>query len=233
MSERLYRWLLRLYPNHFRKTYGEAALQLFRDRARDERGVVAGARLWLDLLADLAASLPNEYHRDRRMVVEGIPAFQILNDESPRRGALLAGGLFSLALLTTFPMFIIHARSHAAWREQILPSLTEAACGVADIEVLPQNVGYLKLLAVPAPFRCSDAIMRPLDRSAAIILDLRESEPASAVLWFADRLSSKPLYVVTSPRGATLANELKKRHRATLVNDLETAQELAVARIRR
>ena len=38
MSEKIYAWLLRLYPSHFRKTYGEEALQLFRDRARDENG---------------------------------------------------------------------------------------------------------------------------------------------------------------------------------------------------
>jgi hypothetical protein len=53
--------LLRLYPSHFRDAYGEAALQLFRDRARDEKGFFPTVRLWLDLLADLAISLPREY----------------------------------------------------------------------------------------------------------------------------------------------------------------------------
>jgi hypothetical protein len=47
MSEKIYTWLLRLYPCHFREAYGDAALQLFRDRWRDERGVFASLRLWL------------------------------------------------------------------------------------------------------------------------------------------------------------------------------------------
>ena len=36
MSEKIYAWLLRLYPSRFREEYGEAALELFRDRAHDE-----------------------------------------------------------------------------------------------------------------------------------------------------------------------------------------------------
>jgi len=61
MSEKIYALLLRLYPSHFRVSYGEAALQLFRDRARDEKGFFPTVRLWLDLLADLAISVPREY----------------------------------------------------------------------------------------------------------------------------------------------------------------------------
>ena len=34
MSEKIYTWLLRLFPSRFRNTYGEDALQLFRDRVR-------------------------------------------------------------------------------------------------------------------------------------------------------------------------------------------------------
>ena len=63
MSEKIYAWLLRLYPSYFRRAYGEAALQLFRDRSRDERGVFTGLRLWLDLISDLAVSAPREYRR--------------------------------------------------------------------------------------------------------------------------------------------------------------------------
>jgi len=58
MSEKLYAWLLRLYPSRFREDYGEEALRLFRDRARDERGFFPRLRLWLDLffrLHDFAA----------------------------------------------------------------------------------------------------------------------------------------------------------------------------------
>ena len=40
MSEKIYALLLRLYPAHFLKNYGDEALQLFRDRSRDERGTL-------------------------------------------------------------------------------------------------------------------------------------------------------------------------------------------------
>jgi hypothetical protein len=36
MSEKIYACLLRLFPWHFREAYGDEALQLVRDRARDE-----------------------------------------------------------------------------------------------------------------------------------------------------------------------------------------------------
>lgn len=61
MSEKLYEFLLKLYPGHFRRTYGDEALRLVRDRARSERGFLSGLRLWLDLLLNLAKSLPREY----------------------------------------------------------------------------------------------------------------------------------------------------------------------------
>ena len=45
MSEKIYAWLLRLYPSHFRKDYGGEALQLLRDRARNEKGFLP--TIWL------------------------------------------------------------------------------------------------------------------------------------------------------------------------------------------
>jgi len=58
MSEKMYLWLWRLYPSRFQEAYREEALQLFRDRARHEKGFFPQLRLWLDLLIDLASSLP-------------------------------------------------------------------------------------------------------------------------------------------------------------------------------
>ena len=52
MSERIYRWLLRLYPAQFRAAYEDAALQLFRDRLRDMRSFAGLAALWMRTLAD-------------------------------------------------------------------------------------------------------------------------------------------------------------------------------------
>ncbi len=59
MSERIYAWLLSLYPKSFREQYGRAALDLFHDRLGKE----SKFRLWLNVAADLIVSLPSEYAR--------------------------------------------------------------------------------------------------------------------------------------------------------------------------
>jgi len=108
MSEKIYAWLLRLYPSRFRETYGDEALQLFRDRARDERGFFPQLRLWSDLIGDLANSLPGEYLHIQPGVVgasaqprfAGIPSFFFVREELPRPGALLFGCMMSLLTLT-------------------------------------------------------------------------------------------------------------------------------------
>jgi putative ABC transport system permease protein len=55
-SERLYRWLLRLYPRDFRDEYGQEMSLLFRARAAD-----GPARLWLQVLGDLVFHAPREH----------------------------------------------------------------------------------------------------------------------------------------------------------------------------
>lgn len=114
MSEKIYSWLLRLFPSDFRDAYGDAALQLFRDRSRHERGFLPRLRLWLDLLADLAISVPRQRRYRRPALIapaaqhlsDGTPSFQFLEDDSPRFGALLLGGALSLAILGAFPTTI-------------------------------------------------------------------------------------------------------------------------------
>jgi hypothetical protein len=63
MSEKIYAWLLKLYPTRFREEYEASALQLFRDRLGAERGVFRRFRFWLDVIADLAISVPHEHWR--------------------------------------------------------------------------------------------------------------------------------------------------------------------------
>jgi hypothetical protein len=63
LSERIYRWLLRLYPQRFRQEYSEPMLQLFRDRLRNERSAFERIRLWLGVICDLVLSIPREHLR--------------------------------------------------------------------------------------------------------------------------------------------------------------------------
>jgi hypothetical protein len=119
MSETIYALLLRLFPSHFRKAYGDEALQLFRDRAQNEKGFFPRIRLWLDLFADLAISVPREYFyaepeliaaSDRRL--GGTPSFHFLGDESPRVGALFLGTILSFAALFTFSSLLSQGGNH-------------------------------------------------------------------------------------------------------------------------
>ena len=128
MSEKIYAWLLRLYPSRFREEYGEEALQLLRDRARDEKGFLPRLRLWLDLLADLAISVPREYYHfqpeflgvsTRRL--EGTPAFFVIEGGSPRPGALFSGGMLTLASVIALSVFVsqpVHRRPLRIWTTQ-------------------------------------------------------------------------------------------------------------------
>jgi hypothetical protein len=76
MSEKIYVWLLRFYPSHFREAHGEEALQLFRDRSREEAGFFPRLRLWLDLLTDLAVSLSRmRRHAGFSLALGGAPSF--------------------------------------------------------------------------------------------------------------------------------------------------------------
>src|SRR5215469_1638825 len=72
MSEKIYAWMLKLYPAHFRQEYEASAMQLFRDRLRAERGVFRRLRFWLDVIADLAVSLPREHWRARMIWIKSL-----------------------------------------------------------------------------------------------------------------------------------------------------------------
>lgn len=112
MSEKIYALLLRLYPPRFRERYGEEALELFRGRARDETGFFPRLRLWFDLLTDLAVSVPREYRYVQPTVqpVAGLPAFQVLEGESPGFGRLLFGGVMSLVVFAAFSVLMSQSK---------------------------------------------------------------------------------------------------------------------------
>lgn len=130
MSEKIYALLLRLFPSHFRQTYGDASLQLFRDRARDEKGFFPRLRLWLDLLGDLAISLPREYRFFQPAIigaaaqprVEGAPAFFVLGDESLRPSALLFGSVLTWTALAALSVLINLPANHRPLRASISAS---------------------------------------------------------------------------------------------------------------
>lgn len=121
MSEKVYSWLLRLLPSDFRERFGEEAIQLFRDRFREEKGFWLRFRLWADLIFDLAVCLPREHVRARSKVagvspigVNRSPSFQIQPDRPTRFVALFLGGAISLAALCIFSLSVVYVARHPA-----------------------------------------------------------------------------------------------------------------------
>jgi len=117
MSEKIYACLLHLLAPQFQREYGKDAIQLFRDRYRDELGFIAKLRLWVDLLTDLAICATRDCQFGNHMLIRRmpgghrfgrIPSFQTVRGEPPDSAALLLGGLFSLVALGTLPLLIGH-----------------------------------------------------------------------------------------------------------------------------
>jgi len=153
MSENIYTFLIRLFPSHFREAYGDAALQLFRDRSRDEKGFFPRLRLWLDLLADLAISIPREYRYAQavRQQVAPVPGFHFVADESPGRGALLCGAVLSLVGIEAFSLLSGHFTKHQQVPRNIAALIGQVETGGQDGEqaterqrVLRQVIANLK-----------------------------------------------------------------------------------------
>jgi hypothetical protein len=115
MSEKLYKFLLKLYPDHFRRTYGDEALRLVRDRARSENGILSGLRLWLDLLLDLAISLPREYSNApttpivATQLLNGERSFQLLAERSLNPALLCLAGTLSAVSFWVCVFVVAHS----------------------------------------------------------------------------------------------------------------------------
>lgn len=119
MSEKIYACLLRLFPPHFRKKYGEEALQLFTDRAENEKGFIASLRLWFDLAIDLVISLPREYCYVEPLLRfpaarqwDGVPRFFLLRQSRPSAQALLLGICLSVFALDVCTMGLVYSGNH-------------------------------------------------------------------------------------------------------------------------
>jgi hypothetical protein len=116
MSEWIYSWLMRLYPASFRETYGEAVIQLFRDRLGDERGFWPQLQLWCDLCFDLVSSVPRTHRFNHETAVSvstqrlcGVPSFCVLEDEPLRLSTLSFASVLAVAALCGLSMLMRRA----------------------------------------------------------------------------------------------------------------------------
>jgi hypothetical protein len=114
MSEEIFTFLLRFYPTGFREKYREEALQLYRDRLRDENGIFLRARLYFDLLVDAASGLPqawrNSYAESPAPSLatntEGTPTFRLLESEKLRPESIAIGSVLSALALFAFGLLM-------------------------------------------------------------------------------------------------------------------------------
>ena len=116
MSEKVYALLLWLYPSRFRKEYEGEALQLVRDRLRNETGWIRRARLWVDLAADMVSGLPHAYRNSYAMSNAsslspdsgGKPSFGLLEKTPLRPESIILGCALALIAVSAFAFVMNH-----------------------------------------------------------------------------------------------------------------------------
>jgi TonB family protein len=147
MFEKIYLCLLRLFPAAFRKSYQDEALQLFRDRLRDEQGWTGRLRLGWELLADLIQSLP-QAHRNSYPESTAAPSagttltFRTLEQEPMRREAVALASFLSLGALLLFP-FVLRWASRDPSRLQSRPSAIESVMDRLNPTTAPDGLNAL------------------------------------------------------------------------------------------
>ena len=126
MSEKLYAFLLYLYPATFRAAHGEDALQLFRDRLREETGFFRRTRLWLDIFRDLTISLPR-LHRHPQLAFAAASSanssmFLVLEEEPIRPAALLSAFAVILVAYSLIVVSLNHTGRMRVLSSEAAPS---------------------------------------------------------------------------------------------------------------
>lgn len=164
MSEKIYAWLLRLYPSNFQEAYREEALQLFRDRAQNESGFLSRLRLWLDLLSDLAVSVPIWHHAVPAARIgapathrsNGVPAFHSLENEALSFGSLFYGGIVSLVAYGSVLLLISHGGNTLPLPARSIQQSPRYSGAIANPFTAPASdagrpLGYSGTTAKPRP----------------------------------------------------------------------------------
>ncbi len=150
MSEKMFAFLLSLYPPGFRERYFQEAMLLYRDRSRHETGLFRRARLWCDLLSDLVTGLPRAWQTScpvvaapsESRIVNG-PSFHLLHSEPLRPAVILGGGMLSLVAVGAFTfvlktVFLHPIQPHTMSSiESVMHRLNQPALPEAENRALP------------------------------------------------------------------------------------------------
>ncbi|MDE2718653.1 MAG: hypothetical protein OXI33_16805, partial [Chloroflexota bacterium] len=104
LSERVYRWLLFVYPKEHRREYGELMVQLFRDRMRRDGGGFHGALVWMQMIFDLLGAAFKEHKEGKEDKMKnriGIALVAVLLTSVVGATALFAQSQIKEVLLTS------------------------------------------------------------------------------------------------------------------------------------
>jgi hypothetical protein len=104
--ERVYRRLLRLYPEHFRSDYADEMTRLFVDQLRDAKAShepFAVAGLWIRSIVDLVATAPGHHIRREQAVPQTIDAGPAAIPASHQQG----GNRAPRVLIGLLPLWIL------------------------------------------------------------------------------------------------------------------------------
>lgn len=138
----LYRRLLWLYPASFRRDYGQAMVQLFCDRLRDQAGDrprKAAVRVWLQTLRDLAVSVPNQrieaFMSEPQTMLVQVIVMVVLSI-----AAILFIGFYAVVLLAAVTGWLVYQRGRgryvrlpgqSKWHRWVLSGAALLAVGVS------------------------------------------------------------------------------------------------------
>ncbi|HKF48826.1 MAG TPA: S41 family peptidase [Terracidiphilus sp.] len=132
MSEKIYAFLFRLFPARFRAAWHDEALHLFCDRARHERGFIKSLLLWIDLLADIAVTLPRIYSSEDPSLLpaatansSGVPSFYMLQRQPIQPRSYAMGTILSVVAIAV----VIVLLNHGGHVPILHPSAAEDAGG--------------------------------------------------------------------------------------------------------
>lgn len=147
MSEKICACLLLLYPSAFRSKYHEEALQLYRDRLRDEAGMFRRCRLCCDLLIDALIGLPQAWRNtyaaasapSLATTAEDIPSFGLIDTNPLRPASILIGSTLSLAALSGFGLMMNLPTPYRSSSNSSRPSPIESVMQRLNHAVPPGN----------------------------------------------------------------------------------------------
>jgi hypothetical protein len=198
---RVYGALLYTYPPDFRRRYGREMTQVFGDRCRGVaqtqglRGLLwFGMRTVADWLTTTIRERIDSTDESSAAIqaFDGVPVFYTVSGFSPRPGALIHGGILSLAVFGAISLALGHAGSHRRLligshhpsRSHLLPAKTSAA--PADLAAEIKANPYPDELPVNPYFRLI-LVLGALDADRDNVISASEIANAPAALRTLDK----------------------------------------------